>query len=67
MAKRRKITPVTLNTEGHVRLERLWFYFGNYGAQTNHRFIQGLLEHEASPQRNEGVWLNDVDDTPDAA
>ena len=29
-------------------MERLWFYYGNYGPQTtpgNHNFIQGFLEH----------------------
>ena len=48
MAKRRKATPVTLTAEQRERLERLWFYYGNYGPATtpgNHQFIQGLLEH----------------------
>ena len=48
MAKRRKATPVTLTETQRERLERLWFYYGNYGPQTtpgNHQFIQGLLEH----------------------
>jgi hypothetical protein len=48
MAQRRKPTPVTLTNEQRERLERLWFYFGNYGPQTtrgNHSFIQGLLEN----------------------
>jgi hypothetical protein len=48
MAKRRKVTPVTLNAEQRERLERLWFYFGNYGPKTtpgNHSFIQRLLEN----------------------
>ena len=48
MAKRRQVTPVTLTVEQHERLERLWFYFGNYGAKTtpgNHSFIQRLLEN----------------------
>jgi hypothetical protein len=47
MAKRRKVTTVTLTAEQHERLERLWFYFGNYGPKTtsgNHSFIQRLLE-----------------------
>lgn len=48
MAKRRKVSPVTLTVEQRERLERLWFYFGNYGPQTtpgNHSFIQRLLEN----------------------
>ena len=48
MAQRRKVTPVTLNPAQRERLERLWFYYGNYGPATtpgNHQFIQGLLEH----------------------
>lgn len=38
---------VTLTVEQRERLERLWFYYGNYGPQTtsgNHSFIQRLLE-----------------------
>ena len=48
MAKRRKATSVTLTDSQRERLERLWFYYGNYGPETtpgNHQFIQGLLEH----------------------
>jgi hypothetical protein len=48
MAKRRKVTTVTLTLEQRERLERLWFYFGNYGPKTtpgNHSFIQRLLEN----------------------
>jgi hypothetical protein len=48
MAKRRKVTPVTLTAEQRDRLERLWFYYGNYGPKTtpgNHSFIQRLLEN----------------------
>jgi hypothetical protein len=48
MAKRRKATPVTLTGTQRERLERLWFYYGNYGLQStpgNHQFIQGLFEH----------------------
>jgi hypothetical protein len=48
MANRRKATPVTLTRTQRERLERLWFYYGNYGPQTtpgNHQFIQSLLEH----------------------
>jgi hypothetical protein len=48
MAQRRKATPVTLTDRQRDRLERLWFYYGNYGPQAtpgNHQFIQGLLEH----------------------
>src|SRR5215203_2026234 len=48
MAPRRKASPVTLSRYQRERLERLWFYFGNYGPKTtpgNHQFIQGLLEH----------------------
>ena len=48
MAKRRKVTPVTLTQGQRERLERLWFYFGNYGPKTtpgNHNFIQRLLEN----------------------
>lgn len=48
MAKRRKLTTVTLTAEQRERLERLWFYFGNYGTKatsSNHSFIQRLLEN----------------------
>ena len=48
MAKRRQATPVTLTDSQRERLERLWFYYGNYGPQAtpgNHQFIQGFLEH----------------------
>jgi hypothetical protein len=48
MAKRRKVNPVTLTSEQRERLERLWFYYGNYGPKTtpgNHSFIQRLLEN----------------------
>lgn len=48
MAKRRKVTTVTLTAEQRERLEHLWFYFGNYGPKTtsgNHSFIQRLLEN----------------------
>lgn len=48
MAKRRKAESVTLTAAQRGRLERLWFYYGNYGPATtpgNHQFIQGLLEH----------------------
>lgn len=48
MAKRRKAIPVELTSEQRERLERLWFYFGNYGPKTtpgNHSFIQRLLEN----------------------
>lgn len=47
MAKRKKLVTVTLTPEQRERLERLWFYFGNYGPKTtsgNHSFIQRLLE-----------------------
>jgi hypothetical protein len=48
MAKRRKIKSVTLTAEQRDGLERLWFYYGNYGPKTtsgNHSFIQRLLEN----------------------
>jgi hypothetical protein len=48
MAKRREAAPVVLTDKQRERLERLWFYYGNYGPRTtpgNHQFIQGLLEH----------------------
>lgn len=48
MAKRRQAAPVALTGAQRERLERLWFYCGNYGPKTtpgNHQFIQGLLEH----------------------
>jgi hypothetical protein len=48
MAKRRKVTPVTITLGQRERLERLWFYYGNYGPKTtpgNHSFIQRLLEN----------------------
>lgn len=47
MAKRRKVIAVSLTSEQRERLERLWFYYGNYGSKTtpgNHSFIQRLLE-----------------------
>ncbi len=46
-ARAMKPTPVTLTDEQRQRLERLWFYYGNYGPQTtpgNHQFIQRILE-----------------------
>ena len=48
MAKRRKLSSVSLTAEQRERLEKLWFYFGNYGPKTtpgNHSFIQRLLEN----------------------
>src|SRR5436853_2184325 len=48
MAKRRKVKSVSLTLEQHDLLERLWFYYGNYGPKTtpgNHSFIQRLLEN----------------------
>jgi len=48
MAKTRKIKAVSLAPEQRDRLERLWFYYGNYGPKTtpaNHSFIQRLLEN----------------------
>jgi hypothetical protein len=48
MAKRRKVMPVILTPDQRDRLERLWFYYGNYGPKTttgNHNFIQRLLEN----------------------
>ena len=48
MAKRRKVKSVSLTEEQRERLERLWFYYGNYGPKTtpgNHSFIQRLLEN----------------------
>lgn len=48
MAQRRKVTTVMLTTGQRERLERLWFYFGNYGPKStsgNHSFIQRLLEN----------------------
>lgn len=48
MAKRKEARAVTLTAAQRERLERLWFYYGNYGPRTtpgNHQFIQGLLEH----------------------
>jgi hypothetical protein len=47
MVKRRKLTTVIITAEQRERLERLWFYYGNYGPKTtsgNHSFIQRLLE-----------------------
>lgn len=57
MAKRRKAVEVTLTSGQRERLERLWFYYGNYGPKTtpgNHGFIQGILEHgvDVRPLRN---------------
>jgi hypothetical protein len=48
MAKRREVKSVTITPEQRDRLERLWFYYGNYGPKTtpgNHSFIQRLLEN----------------------
>ena len=48
MAVRRKATPVSLTGEQRAHLERLWFYYGNYGAKStpgNHSFIQRLIEN----------------------
>lgn len=48
MAKRRKVKSVALTLGQRDRLERLWFYYGNYGPKTtpgNHSFIQRLLEN----------------------
>lgn len=48
MPKRRKVIPVSLTGGQRERLERLWFYYGNYGPKTtpgNHSFIQRLLEN----------------------
>ena len=48
MPKIRKAIPVTLTPEQRKQIERLWFYYGNYGPKTtygNHHFIQGFLEH----------------------
>lgn len=48
MPKRKKVILVTLTDEQRDRLERLWFYYGNYGPKTtsgNHSFIQRLLEN----------------------
>lgn len=48
MAPRRKVIPVTLTSAQRERLERFWFYFGNYGPEAtpgNHSFIQRLLEN----------------------
>jgi hypothetical protein len=57
MAKRRKALEVILTQRQRDRLERLWFYYGNYGPKStpgNHGFIQGLLEHgvDVRPLRN---------------
>jgi hypothetical protein len=48
MAKRKKLKSVSLTREQRDRLERLWFYYGNYGPKTtpgNHSFIQRLIEN----------------------
>ena len=48
MAKRRRPIPVLLTSRQRERVERLWFYYGNYGPETtpgNHSFIQRLLEN----------------------
>jgi hypothetical protein len=48
MAIRRKAVPVTLTAEQRIRLERLWFIYGNYGPKStpgNHSFIQRLIEN----------------------
>ncbi|HYG79814.1 MAG TPA: hypothetical protein VD861_05470 [Pyrinomonadaceae bacterium] len=48
MAKRKKVIPVVLTSNQRERLERLWFYYGNYGPKAtpgNHSRIQRLLEN----------------------
>jgi hypothetical protein len=48
VTKRRTAKTVTITGEQRRRLERLWFYYGNYGPKStpgNHSFIQGFLEH----------------------
>ena len=48
MAKKRQVKPVRLTAGQRARLERLWFYYGNYGPETtpgNHSFIQRLIEN----------------------
>jgi hypothetical protein len=48
MVIRRKAAPVTLTAEQRDHLERLWFYYGNYGPKStpgNHSFIQRLIEN----------------------
>jgi hypothetical protein len=48
MTKSRKPIPGTLTSKQRDRLKRLWFYYGNYGAETtpgHHSFIQRLLEN----------------------
>jgi len=48
MVIRRKAAPVTLTAEQRAHLERLWFYYGNYGPKStpgNHSFIQRLIEN----------------------
>jgi len=48
MLIRRKAAPVTLTSEQRSHLERLWFYYGNYGPKStpgNHSFIQRLIEN----------------------
>jgi hypothetical protein len=65
MAKRRKVTPVTLTLEQRERLERLWFYFGNYGPKTtpgNHGFIQRLLENgiDERPLHNKRTHRSEI-------
>jgi hypothetical protein len=47
VAERRNPIPVVLTVRQRARLERLWFYYGNYGPDAthgNHSFIQRLLE-----------------------
>jgi hypothetical protein len=65
MAQRRKPTPVTLTNEQRDRLERLWFYFGNYGPKTtrgNHSFIQGFLENgiDLRPMHNKRTPRSEI-------
>ncbi|HEY9402460.1 MAG TPA: hypothetical protein VIQ24_07180 [Pyrinomonadaceae bacterium] len=48
MAIRRKPIPITLTAEQRIRLEGLWFIYGNYGPKStpgNHSFIQRLIEN----------------------
>jgi hypothetical protein len=65
MARRRKVIPVILTPEQRERLERLWFYYGNYGPQTtpgNHSFIQRLLEngYDERPLRNKRTPKSEI-------
>lgn len=56
MVKRRQSVPVSLTPQQRRELEKLWFYWGNYGPKTtkgNHSFIQVRPVEEMSAQTSD--------------